>query len=102
MVPHVGQGAGQSIEDGFALAVLLEGRTATDVADRLKLYETIRLERTSKVQALAHAAGKLYRSEHEGSAEKAVRLGEWMAQGKWLFKHDAEKAAADALTDLGR
>jgi salicylate hydroxylase len=102
MVPHVGQGAGQSIEDGFALAVLLEGRTAKDVADRLKLYETIRLERTSKVQALARAAGKLYRSEHEDSAEKAVRLGEWMAQGKWLFKHDAEKAAADALTDLGR
>lgn len=102
MVPHVGQGAGQSIEDGFTLAVLLEGCTAKDVADRLKLYETIRLERTSKVQALARAAGKLYRSEHEDPAEKAVRLGEWMAQGKWVFTHDAERAAADALTDLGR
>jgi salicylate hydroxylase len=102
MVPHVGQGAGQSIEDGFTLAVLLEGCTAKDVADRLKLYETIRLERTSKVQALARAAGKLYRSEHEDPAEKAVRLGEWMAQGKWVFTHDAERAAADALTNLGR
>jgi len=29
-------------------------------------------------------------------------LGEWMAQGKWVFTHDAERAAADALTDLGR
>jgi salicylate hydroxylase len=102
MVPHVGQGAGQSIEDGFALAVLLEGCSAKDVAERLKLYETIRLERTSKVQALARAAGKLYRSDHEDPAEKAVRLREWMAQGKWVFKHDAERAAADALTDLGR
>jgi len=102
MVPHVGQGAGQSIEDGFTLAVLLEGCSANYVADRLKLYETIRLERTSKVQALARAAGKLYRSEHEDPAEKAVRLREWMAQGKWVFKHDAERAAADALTNLGR
>jgi len=102
MVPHVGQGAGQSIEDGFTLAVLLEGCSADNVADRLKLYETIRRERTSKVQALARAAGKLYRSEHEDPAEKAVRLGEWMAQGKWVFQHDAERAASDALTDLGR
>jgi salicylate hydroxylase len=102
MVPHVGQGAGQSIEDGFTLAVLLEGCTAAEVAARLKLYESIRRERTSKVQALARAAGKLYRSEHDDPSEKAARLREWMAQGKWVFEHDAEKAAADALADLGR
>jgi len=100
MVPHVGQGAGQSIEDGFTLAVLLQGCTASEVADRLNLYETIRRERTSKVQALARAAGKLYRSEHDDPSEKAKRLREWMAQGKWVFEHDAEKAAADALADL--
>jgi salicylate hydroxylase len=97
MVPHVGQGAGQSIEDGFTLAVLLEGCTNKDVADRLDLYEKLRRERTSKVQALARAAGKLYRSEQENSSEKAVRLREWMAQGKWVFEHDAEKAASEAL-----
>ncbi|WJR79833.1 FAD-dependent monooxygenase [Bradyrhizobium sp. NP1] len=102
MVPHVGQGAGQSIEDGFTLAVLLEGCTTKEVADRLKLYETIRLERTSKVQALARAAGKLYRSEHDSAAEKAERFGEWIAQGTWVFKHDAERAAADALSESGR
>lgn len=102
MVPHVGQGAGQSIEDGFTLAVLLEGCPTEDVAVRLKLYETIRLERTSKVQALARAAGKLYRSEHDDPSKKAARLREWMAQGQWVFKHDAERAAADALTDLNR
>jgi salicylate hydroxylase len=99
MVPHVGQGAGQSIEDGFTLAVLLEGCTAKDVADRLDLYQKLRLERASKVQALARAAGKLYRSEHDNPSEKAVRLREWMAQGKWVVEHDAEKAAADALSD---
>jgi salicylate hydroxylase len=101
MVPHVGQGAGQAIEDGFTLAVLLEGSTADNVADRLKLYETLRLERTRRVQALARAAGKLYRSEHQNPSEKAERMREWMAQGKWVFEHDAEKAAADALSTLG-
>jgi len=102
MVPHVGQGAGQSIEDGFTLAVLLQGCTASEVADRLNLYETIRRERTSKVQALARAAGKLYRSEHDDPSEKAKRLREWMAQGKWVFEHDAEKTAAEALAERAR
>jgi salicylate hydroxylase len=101
MVPHVGQGAGQSIEDGFTLAVLLEGCSAKDVAGRLKLYETIRRERTSKVQALARMAGKLYRSEHDDPARKAAGVREWMAQGTWVFGHDAERAAADALADFG-
>jgi len=98
MVPHVGQGAGQAIEDGFTLAVLMEDCTANNVVDRLKLYETLRLERSSRVQALARAAGKLYRSEHQGPSEKAERLREWMAQGKWVFEHDAEEAAANALS----
>jgi salicylate hydroxylase len=102
MVPHVGQGAGQSIEDGFTLAVLLEGRTASEVTERLKLYEAIRRERTSKVQALARAAGQLYRSEHDDPAVKAQRLREWMAQGKWVFEHDAEKTAAEALAERAR
>jgi salicylate hydroxylase len=101
MVPHVGQGAGQAIEDGFTLAVLLQGCSADHVADRLKLYETLRLERTRRVQALARTAGKLYRSEHQNPSEKAERMREWMAQGKWVFDHDAEMAAANVLSTLG-
>jgi salicylate hydroxylase len=99
MVPHVGQGAGQSIEDAFTLAVLLEKCNKDEVGERLKLYELLRLPRTSKIQAFARAAGKLYRSEHDSPAEKALRLREWMAQGQWIFEHDAEKAAGDALLD---
>lgn len=102
MVPHVGQGAGRAIEDGFTLAVLLGDATVSDPADRLTLYEQLRRDRTSRVQALAREAGKLYRSEHNTPSEKAVRMREWMAQGKWIFEYDAEKAAADALLSLGR
>jgi salicylate hydroxylase len=101
MVPHIGQGAGQAIEDGFTLAVLLQGCSADHVAGRLKLYETFRLERTRRVQALARAAGKLYRSEHQNPSERAERMREWMAQGTWVFEHDAERAASDALSTMG-
>jgi salicylate hydroxylase len=101
MVPHIGQGAGQSIEDAITLAVLLEGCTGAEVAGRLKLYEALRLARTTRVQALARAAGKLYRSEHDNPSEKAERLREWMAQGRWVFEHDAEMAARDALAQPG-
>ena len=102
MVPHIGQRAGQSIEDGFTLAVLLESCTSDKVADRLRLYKAIRLERTSKVQALARAAGKLYRSEHDDPSEKAARLREWMAQGTWVFAHDAEILSLGHLSLSGR
>lgn len=77
-----------------------EGRTAANCADRLKLYKALRLERTSRVQALARAAGKLYRSEYKTPSERGERLRDWMAQGKWVLEHDAEKAVADALSNL--
>jgi salicylate hydroxylase len=52
MTPHAGMGFGQAIEDGFALAVLLAGATAPEAPDRLRLYEALRLPRTSAVQAI--------------------------------------------------
>jgi salicylate hydroxylase len=52
MVPHVGQGAAQAIEDGFTLAVLLEDAQRQDVPKRLKAYERLRIERTSRIQVV--------------------------------------------------
>ncbi|MBB4370593.1 2-polyprenyl-6-methoxyphenol hydroxylase-like FAD-dependent oxidoreductase [Bradyrhizobium sp. cir1] len=49
MVPRFGQGAGQAIEDGFALAVLLEHAKRDKIPARLKAYQELRLERTSRV-----------------------------------------------------
>jgi salicylate hydroxylase len=102
MVPHIGQGSGQAIEDGFTLAAVLADATSSDIADRLRLYEDLRRERTSKVQALARAAGKLYRSEDVPAADRAIRLREWMAQGTWIYQFDAAKVAADAAARLRR
>jgi salicylate hydroxylase len=97
MVPHFGQGAGQAIEDGFALAILLEDARPADVPARLKAYETLRLGHTSGVQAASRDAGRFYRSENEDASERNRRMGKWMSAAGWIFDHDVEQAAAALL-----
>jgi salicylate hydroxylase len=97
MVPHFGQGAGQSIEDGFVLAVLLEHATRDDIPARLKAYQDLRLERTSRVQAASRKAGRFYRSLGEGPSERAEKMREWMSAATWIFPYDAEEAAEALL-----
>ena len=46
MLPHLGQGANQAIEDGVALAVLLEGRESAEVPEIVSQYEKLRRART--------------------------------------------------------
>jgi len=100
MVPHLGQGAGQAIEDGFALAVLLEDAGADDVPARLRAYEALRLEDTSRVQAHARNAGILFRAGDQDVEAYRKALGALMAQGRWITEHDAEHAAKDMLKSL--
>lgn len=50
MTPHAGMGFGQAIEDGFALAVLFADCTAAEAPERLRLYNALRLPRTTEVQ----------------------------------------------------
>ncbi len=100
MVPHVGQGAGQAIEDGFALAVLLEDAERKDIPARLKAYEKLRLERTSQVQAVAREAGRFYRSEGENTSERHQRMTKWMSASRWIFGYDAEQAATELLSHM--
>ena len=97
MVPHFGQGAGQAIEDGFALAVLLEHAKRDEIPSRLKAYQELRLERTSRVQAASRLAGKFYRFAPGDPLEQADRMREWMSAAAWIFPHDAEKAALALL-----
>jgi salicylate hydroxylase len=65
MVPHLGQGAAQAIDDGFTLAVLLESAKRQDVPRRLKAYERLRIARTSQIQNMARDTGRFFRAEYE-------------------------------------
>jgi salicylate hydroxylase len=57
MLPHLGQGANQAIEDGMALATLLEHADAASAPARLLAYERLRRERGAEVQLGARKHG---------------------------------------------
>jgi salicylate hydroxylase len=97
MVPHFGQGAGQAIEDGFALAVLLDHARRDEVPARLQAYQNLRLGRTSRIQAASRLAGRFYRSAASNPSEQAERMREWMSAAAWIFPYDVEEAATAFL-----
>lgn len=99
MLPHLGQGANQAIEDGVALAVLLEDRDAADVPAILTRYERLRRARTDVVQAEARQNGLRYDSRYaslEQGDREIVNAGEFR---KWLYDYDVEQAAIAARDD---
>lgn len=60
MTPHAGMGFGQAIEDGFALAVLLADCSAAEAPERLRLYQELRLPRTSQVQEITRRNAQFF------------------------------------------
>ena len=50
MLPHLGQGANQSIEDGMALATILAQADTSAIPASLLVYERLRRERVAEVQ----------------------------------------------------
>ena len=93
MLPHVGQGANQAIEDGVALAVFLEGRDSSDVAEALRRYESFRRERTGIVQAEARRNGLRYDSRYPSLEQRDREIANAAVFRKWLYDYDVERAA---------
>lgn len=48
MLPHLGQGANQAVEDGVALAVLIENTISADLPHFLRHYEELRTTKREK------------------------------------------------------
>lgn len=57
MLPHLGQGANQAIEDGMALAIILADADTADVPAALMAYEKLRRERVAEIQHGARLNG---------------------------------------------
>jgi len=96
MLPHLGQGANQSIEDGMALAIILKeyGRERLDVA--LRVYENLRKERVASVQRGARENGMRYDS---ASGDLGVRDAEITAHADFrrrLYDYDVVPEAQSA------
>ena len=100
MLPHLGQGANQSIEDGMALATILANTSRKTVPGALLAYERMRRERTAKVQSGARENGLRYDSFH---ADFAVRNAEIVAHAEFrkrLYDHDVVPEARAAAIEL--
>ena len=100
MLPHLGQGANQSIEDGMALATILTQADTSAVPASLLAYERLRRERVAEVQLGARQNGLRVDS---ACADLRVRDAELVAHAefrKHLYAYDVvpdARAAAAAL-----
>jgi salicylate hydroxylase len=97
MLPHLGQGANQAIEDGVALAVLLENCGQAEVPATLKRYEGLRRIRTDVVQAEARQNGLRYDSRYASLEQRDREIRNAPEFRKWLYDYDVEEATIAAL-----
>jgi len=102
MLPFMAQGAAQAIEDGAVLAASLAKIGGTDIAQALRLYESSRLPRTSRVQAASKEnKTRFHLPDGPQQRERDAQLGnastDWFLKAiAWVYGHDAE--AIDGLT----
>jgi salicylate hydroxylase len=100
MLPHLGQGANQSIEDGMALATILARANRQTAPAALLAYERLRRERVAQVQRGARENGMRYDSAYSDLGVRDAEIAAHAAFRKTLYDHDVvpeAQAAAAAL-----
>ena len=99
MLPHLGQGANQSIEDGMALATILARASPTNAPAALIVYERLRRERVAQVQRGARENGLRYDSAYADLGVRDAEITAHAAFRKRLYDHDVVvEAQAAAIT----
>jgi salicylate hydroxylase len=100
MLPHLGQGANQSIEDGMALATILAQASRETAPAALAAYERLRRERVALVQRGARENGMRYDSTYADLGVRDAEITAHAAFRRRLYDHDVvpeAQAAAMAL-----
>ena len=95
MLPHLGQGANQSIEDGMALATML-AQAPSAVPAMLAAYERLRRERVAEVQLGARKHGLRVDSVHDDLRVRDAELVAHAEFRKQLYTYDVVPAARAA------
>jgi 2-polyprenyl-6-methoxyphenol hydroxylase-like FAD-dependent oxidoreductase len=101
MLPHLGQGANQSIEDGMALATILTRAEPGNAPAALLAYEHLRRERVAAVQRGARQNGMRYDSSYADLGVRDAEITAHAAFRRTLYDHDVvpeAEAAANALS----
>ncbi len=100
MLPHLGQGANQSIEDGMALATILARVDRAAAPAALRTYERLRREQAARVQLGARRNGMRYDSAYADLGLRDAEIAAHAEFRKRLYDHDVvpeARAAAAAL-----
>ena len=100
MLPHLGQGANQSIEDGMALATILSNTNRETVPGALLAYERLRRERAASVQSGARQNGLRYNSFHSDLNVRDAEISAHAEFRKRLYDHDVVSEARAAAMEL--
>lgn len=93
MLPHLGQGANQSIEDAVVLSALLAECDQSGVAAALTAYESARRERTAQIQRNARANGNRYDSGFDDLGVRDREIADTVRLRAWIYDYDAERYA---------
>jgi salicylate hydroxylase len=100
MLPHLGQGANQAIEDGMALATILARADRTTAPEALLAYERLRRERVALVQRGARENGLRYDSAYSDLGVRDAEMAAHVTYRKWLYDHDVLPEAEAAANSL--
>jgi salicylate hydroxylase len=100
MLPHAGQGANQSIEDGMALATILAHADRETIPAALLTYERIRRERVTMIQRHARGNGRRYDSANVNLDTRDAQIAAQAGFRKDLYAHDVVTEARAAVAAL--
>ena len=101
MLPHLGQGANQSIEDGMALATILARTDRKTAPAALLVYERLRRERVAEVQRGARQNGLRYDSAYSDLGMRDAELAAHATFRRWLYDHDVVSEAQAVSNAMG-
>jgi salicylate hydroxylase len=96
MLPHLGQGANQSIEDGMALATILSRVDKAAVPAALLAYDRLRRERVAAVQLGARQHGLRVDSAYADLALRDAELAAHAEFRRQLYSYDVVPEAVAA------
>ena len=100
MLPHLGQGANQSIEDGMALATILARANRATAPAALLAYEQLRRERVAQVQRGARENGLRYDSAYSDLGLRDAEIAAHAEFRRRLYDHDVVPDAQAAAATL--
>lgn len=102
MLPHLGQGANQSIEDGMALALLVAASSPGDIPHALAMYESLRRPRVADVQLGARRNGMRYDSMDADLARRDAEIRAHADFRRSLYDFDVVPQVEQVVNDMRR